>query len=74
MKMWRPYPIYTIVADILKKKGSITDEELLEAVKMFYKDADVDDLNKTLMRMEIAGMVTVSTLMRGKRLIELRRR
>jgi len=74
MKMWRPYPIYTMIADILKKKGSMTDEELLEAVKMFYRDADADDLNKTLMKMEISGMITVSTLMRGKRLIELRRR
>jgi len=73
MKMWKPYPIYTVVADILKKKGSVTDEELLEAVRMFYKDVGVEDLNKVLMKMEIAGMITVSNLMRGKRLIELRR-
>ena len=73
MKMWKPYPIYTVVADILKKKGSVTDEELLEAVRTFYKDVSVEDLNKVLMKMEIAGLITVSNLMRGKRLIELRR-
>jgi len=73
MKMWKPYPIYTVVADILKKKGSVTDEELLEAVRMFYKDVGAEDLNKVLMKMEIAGLITVSNLMRGKRLIELRR-
>ncbi|OYT43724.1 hypothetical protein CW711_07055 [Candidatus Bathyarchaeota archaeon] len=73
MKMWKPYPTYTVVADILKKKGSVTDEELLEAVRTFYKDVSVEDLNKVLMKMEIAGLITVSNLMRGKRLIELRR-
>lgn len=73
MKMWKPYPTYTVVADILKKKGSVTDEELLEAVRTFYKDVSVEDLNKILMKMEIAGLITVSNLMRGKRLIELRR-
>lgn len=72
MKAWRSYPIYTLIAEILQKKNSITDDDLLEALKEFYKDVDFEDLNKTLMRMEIAGKIRVSTLMRGKRLVELR--
>ena len=71
--MWKSYPIYTIVVEILKKKGSMTDDDMLEAVREFYKDTSPEALNKTLMRMEIAGKITVSTLMKGKRLIELRR-
>ncbi|RJS86012.1 hypothetical protein CW702_00010 [Candidatus Bathyarchaeota archaeon] len=72
MKVWRSYPLYTLIADILQKKNSMTDEDLLEAVKEFYKDVDFEDLNKVLMKMEIAGKITVSTLMRGKRLVELK--
>ncbi len=72
MKVWRSYPIYTLIVEILQKKNSMTDEDLLEALKEFYKDVDFEELNRTLMRMEIAGKIRVSTLMRGKRLVELR--
>jgi len=73
-KTWRAYPLYTIVAEILERKSSITDEDLLEAVREYYRDASFSDINRILMRMEISGLITVSTLMRGKRLIELRRK
>ncbi|RLI36780.1 hypothetical protein DRO55_02830 [Candidatus Bathyarchaeota archaeon] len=73
-KIWKVYPPHAIVMELLERKGSMTDSEILEALKDIYKDIGVDDLNKLLMEMEIYGKVNVSTLMRGKRLVELRKK
>ncbi len=74
IRTWRVQPLYTIIAEILDKKGSMTDTDLLKALQAVYKDISFNDLNKTLMRMEIAGKIHVSMLMKGKRLVELRKR
>ena len=72
MKTWKVHPLYTTIAELLEKKGSMTDVELLEALKMLYKDVGFSDLNKTLMQMEVSGKINVSMLMKGKRLVELK--
>jgi len=58
--------------EILQKKGSTTDTELLEMLKAFYKEIGLDDLNRNLMAMEISGLIHVSSLTRGKRLVQLK--
>lgn len=72
-KTWKPQPLHTAIVEILEKKGSLTDVELLEALKSSsaYKDLSFSELNKTLMRMEIAGVIYVSSLTKGRRLVQL---
>jgi len=74
VRTWKVHPLHTTIAEIVEKKGSITDTELFETLKEIHKDIGFNDLNSTLMRMEVAGKIQVSTLMRGKRLIELKKR
>jgi len=70
---WKIHPIYLTIIEILQKKGSMTDEELLEMLKAFYKEIGLDDLNKNLMAMEISGLIHVSSLTKGRKLIELKK-
>lgn len=74
IRTWKVHPIYTTVAEILEKKGSLTDTELFEMLKEIYRDIGFNDLNRTLMQMEVAGKIHVSMLMKGKRLVELKKR
>jgi transcription initiation factor IIE alpha subunit len=60
-----------VIVEILEKKGSLTDVDLLEALKSIYKDLSINELNKTLMRMEITGLISVSSLTKGRRLVQL---
>ena len=72
-KTWQIQPIYATVIEILQEKGSIADTELFEILKVFYKEIGFDDLNKTLMGMEVNNLVSVSTLSKNRRLVELRK-
>jgi dihydrodipicolinate synthase/N-acetylneuraminate lyase len=56
---------------MLERRTSLTDEELFQAVKSSHAALGGDDLTSTLMRMEITGLITVSSLPKGKRLVQL---
>jgi len=68
---WQVQPVYATVIEILEEKGSITDAELFEFLKAFYKEIGFDDLNSTLMRMEVTGLISVSSLSKDRRLVQL---
>ena len=68
---WQVQPIYATVMEILQEKGSLSDSDLFEVLKAFYKDIGLDDLNKTLMRMEVTRLISVSSLTKDKRLVQL---
>jgi hypothetical protein len=70
-KIWSPYPLYSVIIEILEKKGSLTDGELFDLVKKSYESVGFGQLNKTLMRMEIEGKIHVSLLTKGRRRVEL---
>ncbi|MFQ6094792.1 MAG: hypothetical protein ACE5NN_01495 [Candidatus Bathyarchaeia archaeon] len=74
LKTWKVHPLYTTIAEILEKKKSITDVELFDILKEVYKDIGFNNLNRTLMQMEVAGKIHVSALTKGKRLVELKKR
>ena len=74
MKTWKIRPLYTSIIEELEREGSLTDEELLKTLRQVYGDLTLSELNKALMKMEIEGMVQVSYLARGKRMVELVRR
>jgi hypothetical protein len=68
---WKVQPVYATVIEILREKGSMTDVELFDALRAFYKEIGLDDLNKTLMQMEVTGLISVSSLTKDKRLVQL---
>ena len=74
LKTWKILPVHLIVVEILEEKGSLTDIELFEALKGFYGEIGFDDLNRTLMKMEVTGLISVSSLSKGQRLVQLTKR
>ncbi|MBS7606720.1 MAG: hypothetical protein QW502_00460 [Candidatus Bathyarchaeia archaeon] len=72
-RTWKIQPLHMAIVEILEKKGSLTDVDLLEALKSVsqFKDLSFNELNKTLMRMEIAGLILVSSFTKGRRLVQL---
>jgi len=74
MTTWKIHPVYLTIIEILQEKGSVTDKDLLEMLRAFYKEIGLDDLNRNLMNMEISGLIYVSSLTRGRRLIQLRKK
>lgn len=70
-KTWKPYPLYTVIIELLQRKGPTTDTELYSMVKESRGDLGFSELNKELMRLELEGLIHVSALTRGKRRVEL---
>lgn len=70
-KTWKPHPLHVTIVEILKKKGSLTDTELCDLLKESHGELSFGVVNKTLMNMEIAGKIYVSTFARRKRRVEL---
>ncbi|MCW4021708.1 MAG: hypothetical protein NWF02_00890 [Candidatus Bathyarchaeota archaeon] len=70
-KIWKPHPLSTTIVEILKRKSPLTDVDLYELIKAVHEESGFADLNKSLMRLEIQGIVYVSTRTKGKRMIEL---
>ena len=71
LKIWRPHPLYSVLIEILEKKGALTDVELFDLLKERYEGIGFSKLNKTLMSMEIQGKIYVSLLTKGRRRVEL---
>jgi hypothetical protein len=69
--IWKVQPVYLTIIEILQEKGSISDVELFDALRAFYKEIGLEDLDKTLMRMEITGLISVSSLTKDRRLVQL---
>lgn len=73
-KLWAVQPLHTSIVEILlKKRGSSTDTDLLSSLKKSYGELSLRELNKTLMRLEIDGIIHVSTLTKNKKHVELRK-
>ena len=74
--VWRPHPLTTLVVELLQKKGgTATDQELLEMLKeVAGEGVGFRDLNRILLKLEIAGIIFVSGMVRGKRRIELKKK
>ena len=60
------------IVEILEKRGSMSDVDLEKEVKSNFGELSFRELNRELMKLELAGVLWVSRLMRGKRLVELR--
>jgi len=71
VKTWNPHPLYTVIVELLQRKGATTDMELFDMVKEIKGDIGFNAVNRELMRLEIKGVIHVSALARGKRRVEL---
>ncbi|MBS7639227.1 hypothetical protein KEJ42_01960 [Candidatus Bathyarchaeota archaeon] len=73
VKTWKSQPLQMAIVEILEKKGSLTDVDLLESLRAIsqFKDLSFNELNKILMRMEISGLIYVSSFTKGRRLVQL---
>jgi arginine repressor len=65
------YPIRNIVLEKIKEVGNLSDNELLSNLEKDGVQITGADLNKTLLDLEIFGLVRVSWLTKEKRRIEL---
>ena len=73
-KYWDIQPLYTsIVETLLKKNGNLTDTELYTSLKKTHKDLNLRELNKTLMMLEVEGVIQVFNLTKNKRRVEFRK-
>jgi hypothetical protein len=59
------------IVEILEKKGSMSDVDLQKEVRSNFGEVSFRELNRELMKLELAGVLWVSRLMKGKRLVEL---
>jgi len=72
-KYWSVLPLHTCIVEILLKKGgALTDTELYAALRKSYGDLSFRELNKTLMCLEIEGIIHVFRLTKNIRRVELR--
>lgn len=59
------------IVEVLEKKGPVTDLDLQKELKSNYGEVSFRELNRGLMKLELAGVLRVSRLMKGKRQVEL---
>jgi len=69
---WYTQPLHTIIVEYLqKKRGATIDVDLYNALKKKNKDLSFRRFNKTLMKLDIEGIIHVASLTKNKRHIEL---
>ena len=62
------------ILELLESKGALTDDELFGLLREVYDDVGFGELNRVLLKLEIEGRIRVSSLVRGKRRVELRKK
>ena len=70
-KIWSPRPMSLAIVEFLGKKGSVTDIDLQKELNSNFGETSFRELNRELMKLELAGILRVSRLTKGKRLVEL---
>lgn len=65
------YPLRNTILEKIKEVGNLSDNDLISNLEKEGVQITVADLNKTLLDLEIFGLVRVSWLTKDKRRIEL---
>lgn len=65
------YPLRNIILEKINEVGNLSDNELLSNLEKEGVQITIADLNKTLLDLEIFGLVRVSWLTKDKKRIEL---
>jgi hypothetical protein len=59
------------ILEVLEKKGAMSDVDLQKELKSNFGEVSFRELNRELMKLELGGILRVSRLTKGKRLVEL---
>ena len=59
------------IVEALEKNGPMTDIDLLKKLRSNLGEVSFRELNRELMKLELAGILRVSRLTKGKRQVEL---
>ncbi len=71
-KVWSSTPLSLFIVETLERKKSMIDkDELLKEIKEKYGEISFRELNNILLKLEVLGIIRVSRLTKGKRIIEL---
>jgi DNA-binding PadR family transcriptional regulator len=68
--IWRTSNIKDVIIELLRRKKTMKDSELLKAIRMMYKDVSSREVNKALMYLELNGLIKVSRMKKTTRSIE----
>jgi len=71
IKTWKTKPAYSMMLEVLQKKGDMTDDDLFGQLKDEYEDLGFKDFNDLLLKLEVSGKIRTSSMARGKRRVEL---
>jgi len=71
---WKAMPIRNAIVELLEEKGALSTDELEKKLKDEYEGLTPSVLDKELMKLELNGMVTITSLGRGRKRIEFIRR
>ena len=71
MRIWQPLPLHIVIIEILQRKGTSIDDDLLKEIKKSYGDISSREFYDALMRLELQGLIRVYKLTKGKYNIEL---
>lgn len=66
------YPLRNLVYEKIRESETLTDSELLNSLTKGGVDLTEADISKTLMDLEIYGLIRVTWLTKEKKRIELR--
>jgi len=70
-RIWNPIPIHTAVMEILSKKGSLNDSDLMRELGNKYSGINFRELNRILMQLEIRGLIRVHRHLKNVKMVEL---
>ncbi len=71
IKTWKTRPTYSVILEILTKKGDMADDDLFDQLHEQLEDIGYKDFNDLLLQLEVSGKIRTSSMARGKRRIEL---
>jgi hypothetical protein len=64
------YPLRNLIYEKIKQQGNITDAELMNLLAKEDVNVTVEQFNKTLLDLEIYGLIRVGWITKDKRRIE----
>lgn len=72
-RIWHSVPLDDLIIDMLRqRKGVAKDKEIYRMVKAIYKDVSPKEFYKAVMRLELKGLINVSSISKSVKSLRLR--
>ncbi|MEM0217288.1 MAG: hypothetical protein QXM73_00860 [Candidatus Nezhaarchaeales archaeon] len=72
-RIWHPIPPEDLIIDMLRqRKGVARDKEVYKMVKAIYKDLSIKEFYKAVMKLELKGLISVSSISKSIKSLRLR--